>query len=448
MGEGSVLEDERLAAEDENFSAEEERLAAMAWTRLAEGEDVFATALVDSYGYARALQWLRKARAGAPVDERLRPSVARWCGRLDSEVFERDVERSAKLGGFLMPGDPLWPQSLMDLGEVRPLGLWYHGNPEILRGLSLAIVGSRDATEYGLRIATDFAYEFAEQGVVIVSGGAFGIDAAAHRGALAAGGKTVVVLAGGVDRPYPRQNASLFGEVLAAGGVIVSESPPGAQSLRHRFLARNRIIAGLSIATVVAEAPVRSGAISTARHALGIGRQVGAVPGPITSPRSAGCHMLMRSDAICVTSVQEVRELMGFVTEGESHPVPRVNEQLMLDIGGGAGAGDVAGVGSAVEAAAAHSQVSASSPAVRLTAASATVASSTVANVDDPLAGHPLAVRVRDALPVRRACSVARIATTAGVSVPEAIKGLGMLEMRGVAEQVNDGWRLSPAARG
>ncbi len=427
---------------DERQASEKERLAAMAWTRLAEGEDVYATALIDSYGYAGALQWLREARAGTPVDKRLQPSVARWCGRLDAEAFERDVERSAKLGGFLMPGDHLWPESVMDLGEVRPLGLWYHGNPEVLKRLSLAIVGSRDATDYGLRIATDYAFELAEQGVVIVSGGAFGIDTASHRGALAAGGKTVVVLAGGVDRPYPRQNASLFGEVLAAGGVIVSESPPGAQPLRHRFLARNRIIAGLSVATVVAEAPVRSGAISTARHAMGIGRPVGAVPGPITSPRSAGCHMLMRSHAICVTSVQEVRELMGFVTEGESHPVPRVNEQLTLDIGGGAAvgggvAGYVAAAGSAVETAAVQSQVT-SSP---------TMASPTVVNVDDPLAGHPLAVRVRDALPVRRACSVTRIATTAGVSVPEAIKGLGMLEMRGVAEQVGDGWRLSPAAR-
>ena len=400
----------------EQFVVEQERLAAMAWTRLAEGEDAIATALVDNLGYANALEWLREAQAGAPVNERLRTSVARWCGRLDTEAFERDVQRSAKLGGFLMPGDSLWPENLMDLGDVRPLGLWYHGDPEALKRLSLAIVGSRDATEYGLRIARDFAFELSEQGVVIVSGGAFGIDTAAHRGALAAGGKTVVVLAGGVDRPYPRQNASLFGEVLAAGGVIVSESPPGAQPLRHRFLARNRIIAGLSLATVVAEAPVRSGAISTARHALGIGRHVGAVPGPVTSPRSGGCHMLMRSDATCVTSVKEIRELLGFVSEGESHPVARVNEQLALSFDGG-----VVGPGEA-------RCVSAGS-------------------VDDPLAGHPLAVRVRDALPVRRACSVTSIATTAGVSVPEAFKGLGMLEMKGVAEQVGDGWRLAPAVR-
>ena len=231
-----------------------------------------------------------------------------------------------------------------------------------------------------------------------------------------AGGKTVVVLAGGVDRPYPRQNASLFGEVLTAGGVIVSESPPGAQPLRHRFLARNRIIAGLSVATVVAEAPVRSGAISTARHAFGMSRDVGAVPGPVTSPRSGGCHMLMRSGATCVTSVKEVRELMGFVTEGESHPVVRVNEQLALSLDGTMARPGEARCG-------------------------------LVASVDDPLAGHPLAVRVRDALPVRRACSVTSIATTAGVSVPEAFKGLGMLEMKGVAEQVGDGWRLAPAAR-
>ncbi len=400
----------------ERSAAEKERLAAMAWTRLAEGEDEIATALVDNLGYAEALQWLREVQAGAPVNKKLHQSTQRWCGRLDEDAFHRDVERSAKLGGFLMPGDPLWPENLMDLGGARPLGLWYHGNPEVLKRLSLAIVGSRDATEYGLRIARDFAFELSEQGVVIVSGGAFGIDTAAHRGALAADGNTVVVLAGGVDRPYPRQNASLFGEVLAAGGVIVSESPPGAQPLRHRFLARNRIIAGLSVATVVAEAPVRSGAISTARHALSIGRDVGAVPGPVTSPRSAGCHMLMRGGATCVTSVKEIRELMGFVSEGESHPVARVNEQLTLSL---------------------------DTEEVRLGGAPSGLA----ASVDDPLAGHPLAVRVRDALPVRRACSVASIATTAGVSVPEAFTGLGMLEMQGVAEQVGEGWRLAPAVR-
>lgn len=302
-----------------------------------------------------------------------------------------------------MPGDRKWPESLMDLDDKRPLGLWYHGDPEVLRRLSVAIVGSRDASQYGVRVATDFAYELAEAGIVVVSGGAFGIDTAAHGGALAAGSQTVVVLAGGVDRPYPKQNAGLFGDVLAAGGVLVSESPPGAQPLRHRFLSRNRIIAALGLATIVVEAPYRSGAISTAHHALEIGRQVGAVPGPISSPRSAGCHRLLRESATCVTSSNEVGELLGFdIMEPATHDGKnrgrRASRQLTLEL-------------------------------------------------DDPLAGHPLAVRVRDALPVRSPCTVQKIAATAGVSIAEAIRGLGLLEMEGVAQNLREGWCLAARAR-
>ncbi len=374
--------------------SENERLAAMAWTRLTEGEDVFANRIIDNLGYQGGLEWLQEVRAGAPVEESLGISTQRWAGRFDRETFERDARRASRLGGFLMPGDPLWPEGLMDLYEKRPLGLWYHGNPNVLEKPSVAIVGSRDASPYGTRIASDFAYELSESGIIVVSGGAFGIDAAAHRGALACGAQTVVVLAGGVDRPYPKKNAGLFGEILAAGGVLVSESPPGTQPLRHRFLSRNRIIAALGLATVVVEAPYRSGAISTARHALEIGREVGAVPGPVTSPRSEGCHRLMRESAICVTNAQQVKELLGLV---------QLNRQLTLEF-------------------------------------------DESATVDDPLAGDPLAVRVRDALPVRSPCGVQKVAATAGVSVSEAMRGLGLLEMEGVAENVRDGWRLAASA--
>ncbi|MFT0847808.1 DNA-processing protein DprA [Actinomycetaceae bacterium L2_0104] len=379
------------------------RLAAMAWTRLAEGEDVYATRLVDDLGYEKALDWLKEIQAGAPVRGEMRVQAERWAGRLDSGAFERDARLASRLGGFLMPGDRNWPESLMDLDDKRPLGLWYHGDPEVLRRLSVSIVGSRDATQYGKRIATDFAYELAEAGVAVVSGGAFGIDTAAHRGALSAGSQTVVVLAGGVDRPYPKQNAGLFGEILAAGGVLVSESPPGAQPLRHRFLSRNRIIAALGLATIVVEAPYRSGAISTARHALEIGRDVGAVPGPVSSPRSAGCHRLLRESAICVTSSNDVAELLGFdiieaATREGSKRGTQASRQLTLEL-------------------------------------------------DDPLAGHPLAVRIRDALPVHSPCTVQKIAATAGVSVAEAIRGLGLLEMEGIAQNLREGWRLAARAR-
>jgi DNA processing protein len=203
---------------------------------------------------------------------------------------------------------------------VPPLALWARGPVELatLGVRSVGIVGARAATAYGEHVTADLAYGLARRDVVVVSGGAYGIDAAAHRAALAADGPTVVVSAGGLDRPYPPGNATLF-DRAADTGLLVSESPPGCAPQRHRFLTRNRLIAALSTGVVVVEAAGRSGAINTAGHCRTLGRPVMAVPGPVTSPMSAGCHELLRREedpALLVTSVDDVLAVVGSVGEG------------------------------------------------------------------------------------------------------------------------------------
>ena len=299
------------AGEGEAGAADaDERAAAKVWTGIAEGEDVYATRLVAERGYAGGLKWVAGVDPATVGDRGLNRAVQRWRQRCESAVSARSVGGDSL--GFLMPGDELWPRRLDDLGESRPLGLWYQGDPRVLARMGLGIVGSRDASAYGRRIATDLAFELASAGLSIVSGGALGIDAAAHRGALAADGYTVAVAAGGADRFYPASHADLYLDILRRGGALCSESPPGAAPHRHRFLSRNRIIAALAEAIVVVEAPHRSGALSTAHHAMAVGRQVGAVPGPVTSARSVGCHRLLRESAVCVTSTAEVAELLGW----------------------------------------------------------------------------------------------------------------------------------------
>lgn len=173
------------------------------------------------------------------------------------------------------------------------------------------MVGARAATGYGDHVAGELAGDLAATGDLIVSGGAYGIDGAAHRAALGAGGTTAAFMAGGVDRAYPAGHQQLF-QRIRAGGVMVSEVPCGAAPTKWRFLARNRLIAAAGAATVVVEAGWRSGSLNTAGHASSLGRPLGAVPGPITSAASAGCHRLLREyAAVCVTTAQEVRELCG-----------------------------------------------------------------------------------------------------------------------------------------
>ena len=227
--------------------------------------------------------------------------------------LQEDLEHAHRLGArVVIPADDEWPLSLNDL-EHPPICLWVRGPAELadVAPRSVSIVGARSATAYGAQVAADLAAGLGQRGFAVVSGGAFGIDAAAHRGALAVGACTVAVMAGGIDRLYPASHASLLG-AIASEGAVVSEQPPGVAPIGSRFLKRNRIIAALSCGTVVVEASLRSGSLNTARHAQDVLRAVGAVPGPVTSMQSAGCHQLIRDRAAeVVTDVDEVAELMG-----------------------------------------------------------------------------------------------------------------------------------------
>lgn len=211
---------------------------------------------------------------------------------------------------FLTPESPEWPETLNDLG-APPIGLVVKGDLSALSERSLAIVGTRNPTPYGVRIAGDFAAGFVDREWSIVSGGAYGIDSAAHKGALIAEGRTVAVLAAGIDVAYPAGNARLFAEI-AENGALISEVLPGAHAIPSRFLTRNRIIAALSQATLVVEAAFRSGSLRTARDAAELMRPVMAIPGPISAPTSEGCHRLIGERAAeIVTSVTDAIELIS-----------------------------------------------------------------------------------------------------------------------------------------
>ncbi|WP_052720133.1 DNA-processing protein DprA [Actinoplanes rectilineatus] len=260
---------------------------------------------------------------GDTPDAALRAVVKARAARSDvrrsAQIAWRRTQRlSARL---VVPSDSEWPAQVNDLAVVEPgstgpvaqntappLCLWVRGDRSLSEAFarSVAIVGARAASPYGVQVSTDFAYELATRGRSIVSGGAFGVDAAAHQGALAAGGLTVAVLACGIDRPYPAGNSALFDRIIA-DGLLVSEWPPGAEPLRHRFSIRNRLIAAAG-GTVVVEAAPRSGAIQTISRALELGRPAMAVPGPVTSVMSTGCHGILRANAAArlVTSASEV----------------------------------------------------------------------------------------------------------------------------------------------
>ncbi|KOV10041.1 DNA polymerase III subunit beta [Streptomyces sp. XY431] len=296
---------------------EPERLARAALSRLGEPGDA---ALGRWLARLDALDVVRAIRGGASAEQlgvdaaRLAAYRARMTG-LDPVA---DLERVRAAGGrFIIPGDTEWPSQLDDLGEGRPTGLWVvgTGSLRLLALRSVAVVGARACTAYGAHVAGDLAAQLAERGWVVVSGGAYGIDAAAHRGALAVGGPTVGVLACGVDVAYPRGNTALIRRI-AEQGLLVSELPPGEHPTRFRFVLRNRVIAALTRGTVVVEAALRSGALSTARRARDLNRHTMGVPGPVTSELSAGVHTLIRSGAATVvTDAAEVVELIGAIGE-------------------------------------------------------------------------------------------------------------------------------------
>jgi len=235
-------------------------------------------------------------------------SIIRKVQLFDANQAFREIDQTQST--FLTPEDPRWPTSVDSL-PCPPIGLLVKGNAEILKNRSISIVGTRNPTPYGSRIAGDFAAGFVDREWDIVSGGAYGIDSAAHRGALVAEGRTIAVIASGIDLQYPAGNTRLF-EEICENGAIVSEVMPGVVAMPHRFLTRNRLIAALSLATLVVEAAFRSGSLRTARDAAELMRPVMAIPGPINSPSSEGCHRLIGERAAeLVTSVADAVELIS-----------------------------------------------------------------------------------------------------------------------------------------
>lgn len=229
-------------------------------------------------------------------------------GQVSADQVLTDIDKyQARL---ITPIDDDWPKQVNDLA-APPIALILKGNISALLQQSLAIVGTRNPTSYGARIAGDFAAGFADREWAIVSGGAYGIDSYAHKGALIAEGVTVAVIASGIDINYPAGNTRLFAEICESG-AMVTEFMPGQRALPHRFLTRNRLIASLSKATLVVEAAFRSGSLRTARDAAEIFRPVMAIPGPINSPTSEGCHRLIGERAAeIVTSVADAVEFVG-----------------------------------------------------------------------------------------------------------------------------------------
>lgn len=387
---------------------ERERIARAALARLMEPQDSAGLALVRTVGPIDALGIATgELRAGPNLEREisallvdgggpsswagLPASLRRWAPRIADLAPDRDLETMNRLGGrLIIPGDELWPEQLEGLGLQEPLCLWWRGREQPLPSLghAIALVGSRDSTSYGASVTGDLAYGLAQRGFTVVSGGAYGIDAHAHRGALSGGVAsvpTIAVMAGGVDRFYPSGNDDLL-RAVSTQGAVLSEVPPGSAPTRYRFLQRNRIIAALASVTVVVEARWRSGALNTAHHAESIGRVVAAVPGSIHSANSAGCHRLLRDGgAVCVTDVGEIAELAGAI--GES-----TNEER--------------DAGTAL-----HDGLS----------------------LEDLI--------LLDALPLRSTSSVEKLAVVAGLSADAVRAGLGRLGLLGLASSERGAWK-------
>ena len=363
-------------------SISDERMARLAWARIAEPTDKVAVALIERFGLADGLAVAERGGRLATGQQ-----VDRFAARLEKLDLERDLEISARLGArILVPGEPGWPEQVDDL-EIPPWCLWARGPLDLAEVCerSVSVVGARASTAYGNHVAADIAAGTGARGFTVVSGAAFGIDAAAHRAALATEARTVAVLACGVDRPYPVAHADLLRDILSVGSVV-SEVPPGSAPTRVRFLARNRIIAALTTGTVVVEAGLRSGALNTLNAAVKIGRPVAAVPGPVTSMTSAGCHRAIREEhAVLVTDAAEVVDLLGHIGGDDMAPDKR---------------GPV--------------------------------------RAEDSL--EELPQRVWGVLAPFRSKTVEEVTVQSGLSAHEVLSALGELALAGLAEQRLDGW--------
>lgn len=298
-----------------------ERRARAILSGIVEPGDEAAQGILPILGAEKMVEW-----AAAPFDihpDYLKQSGAayRLCHnqlhlRFAAFDLEAELAELDRLGGrIVIPGDPDWPTRLDGLGNAAPFALWALGTLPGPATPTVAITGARAATRYGTEIAEHFARDLAATGTTVVSGGAYGIDTAAHRGALsatkAAGAcTTVAVLAGGLKSIYPAGNDELFQRIVAEGGAIIAEVPPTFRPARWRFLERNRLVAALSDMTVIVEGSPRSGAVATALKANELGREVGAVPGPITSNTSVGCHQLIAQGAALITGVDAITETL------------------------------------------------------------------------------------------------------------------------------------------
>lgn len=367
--------------------SEEERLARVALSRIIEPGDQRVGRLVMR---SSAHEVWSALRAGGL---RVR-GVDGYLMRLPDADPVADLARAAEEGiRVVVPGDDEWPPALDAFRAKRPLLLWVRGEAN-LRELSrraVAIVGARASTDYGAYVAAELAASLSQHSWTVVSGGAYGIDGRAHRGALAAGGHTVAVLPCGLDVCYPRGHDGLFQQVRQQG-LLVGEFPPGCEPTRYRFLERNRVIAGLAAGVVVVEAAARSGARNSAGWAERLGRHVMAVPGPVTSAMSAGCHQLLRSHAAeCVTDAREVLEIVGRLgTDLAPAPTGVVSPRDALD---------------------------------------------------------PEANRVLEALPARGRCTSDELARRAGLAPRRVLHALGALLADGWVDRSDAGWELGALAR-
>nr|WP_229322508.1 DNA-processing protein DprA [Streptomyces sp. UNOC14_S4] len=292
-----------------------ERLARAALTRPTEPGDEQVGRWLRELGAERLARGL--TGAGPPPSGAGAERLAGCRARAADLDPRRDLDTVARFGGrFLCPGDREWPGQLDDLGDARPIGLWVRGeaNLRLWALRSVAVVGARACTDYGSYVSATLGARLAELGWTVTSGAAYGVDGAAHRGALAVCGATMAVLACGVDVPYPRGHAELI-DRIAEQGLVLAELPPGGHPTRSRFVLRNRVIAALTRGTVVVEAEYRSGALVTARRARELGRYTMGIPGPVTSGLSAGVHELLREGACLVTDAAEIGELVGDIGE-------------------------------------------------------------------------------------------------------------------------------------
>jgi DNA processing protein len=381
----------------------EERVARVALSRIVEPGSRSVYLAVGEHGPVAVWQALRREQPCGSISPALVAGAAHRARRYDPEHDLRLLTRCR--GRVVVPGDDEWPERQLTwpvdvMRDAPPLALYVRGPSRLDEVVerSVAIVGARAATHYGVHVATTLAHGVSDRGMSVVSGGAFGIDLAAHRGALTSGrAPTVAVLACGVDVAYPRGHDRLL-DRLATEGLVVSELPPGCSPTRVRFLVRNRLIAALTLGTVVVEAARRSGSLATLDRAAKLGRQCMVVPGPVTSAMSAGCHERLRvapgEDRYvdCVTCPADVLDSVGRIGDDMAEPER----------------GPV-----------------------------------------DPRDDLPETVRrVLDAVPVRLGAGEASIARAAGVSPLVAMQVLPPLQVSGLVERTSHGWRLTPLGAG